>query len=136
MERRIYDDYLRKFNARDYDGFLAFWDDHDVEISVAGTSLRSKDQIRKFYAFLHAYLREEIILKKYISSDEMIALEATVRITGLQALTAETLQAQGLRGFLPLAAGQVVDIPQFIHYHLRDGKITKALCAIFQPAPV
>src|SRR5688572_7497627 len=120
MDRQTYDDYLRKFNARDYDGFLAFWDDDDVEISVVGTSLRSKEQIRQFYAFLHSYLGEEIVLKNYVSSDEMIALEATVRITGLKALTAETLEAQGLKGFLPLEAGQVVEIPQFIHYHLRN----------------
>lgn len=134
MDRKTYDDYLAKFNGRDYEGFLAYWDDNDVDISIAGVSLKSKDQIRKFYAFLHDHLREEISVQKYISSAEMVAMEATVRITGLKTLTAELLAAQGLDGFLPLKAGEVVEIPQFIHYHLRNGAITKALCAIFQPA--
>ena len=134
MDRKTYDDYLAKFNSRDYDGFLAYWDDTDVEISVAGVSLKSKDQVRKFYAFLHGYIREEISVHKYISTGEMVAMEATVRLTGLKTLTAEMLAKQGLHGFLPLEAGQVVEIPQFIHYHLRNGAITKALCAVFQPA--
>ncbi|HSW13295.1 MAG TPA: nuclear transport factor 2 family protein [Solimonas sp.] len=133
MDRKTYDDYLAKFNARDYEGFLAYWDDDDVDVSVAGVSLKSKDQVRKFYAFLHDHVREEISVHKYISTDEMVAMEATVRITGLKTLTAQALAEQGLHGFLPLEAGQVVEIAQFIHYHLRNGAITKALCAIFQP---
>mgnify|MGYP000691736561 CR=1 FL=1 len=33
----------------------------------------------------------------------------------------------------PLSVGQAAEIPQFIHYHLENGKFTRALCAVFEP---
>ena len=43
------------------------------------------------------------------------------------------LEAAGYTRLVTLPAGAVVEIPQFIHYHLREGKIVKAVCTIVEP---
>ncbi len=132
MDRRDYDAYLERFNARDYEGVLAFYGD-DIEISFAGYSFRTKAQVRDFYAFFHQYVREEIEITRFVSDEATIAMEATVRLTGLKPLTREVLAEHGLERLVGPPPGETIEIPQFIHYHLKDGKLAKALCAVFEP---
>lgn len=132
MDRKAYDRYLERFNARDYDAVL----DHFAprfEVSFGGYCLRTPSELRKFYGFLHHYVRESITVDEYLSNGSMIAIEARVRLEGLRELPRETATDAGFGDLLVPAAGQVVVIPQFIHYHLSQGKFTKALCAIYQP---
>ena len=133
MERATYESYLAAFNARDYDRVLSFWDDGAVEVAFAGYAFRSKQAIRDFYGFFHDYVREEIAIHHYVANDRMIALEATVRLTGIKPLTPSLLAPQGLDGLATPDVGQVIEIPQFIHYHLRDGRFATAVCAVSGP---
>ena len=48
-------------------------------------------------------------------------------------MTAKALAEQGLDGLVTMKKGDVVVIPQFIHYHLENGKIVRALCAVYEP---
>lgn len=132
MDRRAYETYLAKFNARDYEGVLAHFVE-DPEVVFAGYALRSKPAIRDFYAFLHSYVREEIAISRYVSDGQTIALEAAVRLMGLKPLTPEVLAEHGFERLAAPPVGQTVEIPQFIHYHLREGKFCKAYCAVFEP---
>ena len=127
MNRGEFDVYLEKFNARDYSGFLDYYVD-TFEMVHAGGSLKSREEVLKFYAFLHHYLKETVIVDRFVSDEKMIAMEARVRIEGLVDLTAETVAASDYPGLLPLMVGQVVEIPQFIHYHIVDGKFVKVEC--------
>jgi hypothetical protein len=133
MTRDDYDRYLEAFNARDYDAVLAHFAE-EFELAFAGYVFRTKEEVRRFYAFLHAYVAESVIVHHFVSDGRMVALEADVRLEGLADLTPEVLAAHGYMRIATLQRGQVVTIPQFIHYHLDEqGKIVRALCAVFDP---
>jgi SnoaL-like protein len=133
MTRDDYERYLRLFNARDYDGVLAHFADQ-FELVFAGYIFRTKEEVRRFYAFLHAHVKESVTLHAFVSDRHMVALEADVRLEGIQDLTAEQVAEAGYERLATLKRGEAVTIPQFIHYHLNgEGKITRALCAIFEP---
>lgn len=127
MNRSEFDLYLEKFNARDYLGFLEYYADK-FELVFAGVSLKSRKEVLNFYAFLHHYLKETVIVDHFVSDENMIAIEARVRIEGVVDLSAEMIAASDYPGLLPLKAGEVVEIPQFIHYHIVDGKFVRVEC--------
>jgi hypothetical protein len=128
MTREEFDVYLGKFNGRDYDGFLDYFADDFEMIHVAG-SLKSREAVKKFYDFLHAYIKESVIVDRFVSDASTIALEARVRIEGVRELSPETVAASDYPKLKPLAVGQTAVIPQFIHYHLENGKFVKVVCA-------
>ena len=134
MKREAYERYLQLFNARDYDAVL----DHFApafELTFAGLVFRTPDEVRRFYTFLHDKVEEQVVLKAFVSSDVMVALEADVRITGVKPVSPEEAAEAGLAGLVFPPPGQVVVIPQLIHYHLVEGKIVRAVCAIDVPPP-
>lgn len=130
MNRDQFDAYLAAFNRRDYDAVLSQYT-QDGEIVFAGYAFKGHQAVRDFYAFFHAHVDERINVQRFVADDHTVVLEATVRLEGKSALTSGMLEAKGLGNLFQLEKGQVVEVPQFIHYHLRDGKFAKALCAIF-----
>jgi hypothetical protein len=61
MERHRYDEYLARFNARDYRGVLEFYAPR-FEVRFAGVTLRGPQHLLDFYGFLHQYLAETITI--------------------------------------------------------------------------
>jgi hypothetical protein len=129
IDRQQYESYLRLFNARDYEGVLS-WFAPEFEIRFGGYQLRSRDQVLGFYTFLHAHLTEEILVDRFVSDAHTVALEARVRLTGRRSVDPAAAKAAGYERLLTPAVGQVIEIPQFIHYHLEAGKFKRALCAL------
>ena len=129
MTRNDYEAYLAAFNARDYDAVLEFYGP-DPEIRFAGYCLRGRDAVRSFYAFFHRYVRESITYDRLIANDQMLVIEAVVRLEAIDDLTPQLLAAQGLARLFPLKAGQVIEVPQFIHYDLDQGKFVRAICTV------
>ena len=84
--RRDFDDYLARFNSRDYEGFLAYYAGEFEMIHVGG-NLRSREAVMKFYNFLHSYIKETVIIDRFVMDSEMIAVEARVQIEGIRELT-------------------------------------------------
>ncbi len=132
MDRAAYDDYLRKFNARDYDGVLAYYGE-ELEVVFAGYALRTRQEVKDFYQFFHQFLREEIEIRRFVADADTIAMEVDVRLTGIRELTPQMLAEKGFERLMAPPVGVTVTIPQFIHYHLRDGKLVKAYCAVYEP---
>lgn len=128
MTREEFDVYLNKFNSRDYQGFLAYFAD-EFEMVHVGGSLKSREAVMKFYNFLHAYINERVIVDRFVSDEHTIAIEARVRIQGVKELSPETVAASDYPKLKPLAVGETAVIPQFIHYHLENGKFVKVVCA-------
>ena len=136
MDRAAYDRYVDLFNARDYEAVLDHFAE-PFELVFAGYVFRTRTQVIGFYRFLHAHVRETVVVHRFLAGADMVVLEADVRLEGLSDLTPAMLSGQGLGRIQPLSAGQVVVIPQFIHYHLGpDGRIVRALCAVFEPPSV
>jgi len=128
MKREEFDVYLEKFNSRDYAGFLAYFAD-EFEMVHVGGSLKSREEVMKFYNFLHAYIKENVMVDRYVSDEHTIALEVRVTIQGVKELSPEAVAASDYPKLTPLTVGQSAVIPQFIHYHLENGKFTKVVCA-------
>jgi ketosteroid isomerase-like protein len=129
MQRSDYEEYLRRFNARDYAGVYAFYAP-DPDLSFFGVTIRSLEDLEQFYGFLHAHVDERVTINRFASSDELMALEGTVRVEAYRDLTADVLEERGLDQFSPMKAGDVIEMEQMIHYHVRDGKFTAVRCAI------
>ena len=128
MTREEFDVYLKKFNGRDYESFLDYYRE-PFELIHAGGRFTTRAEVLKSYDFLHKYLKETIIVDHYVADEKMIALEVRVRIEGIVELTPEILAASDYPGFMPLKVGQVIEIPQFIHYHMdENGKFVKVEC--------
>ncbi|MBN1907567.1 MAG: nuclear transport factor 2 family protein [Deltaproteobacteria bacterium] len=128
MTREEFDVYLKKFNGRDYDGFLEYFAD-DFEMIHVGGSFKTRESVKKFYAFLHNYIKESVIVDRFVSDEYNVVLEARVQIEGVKELTPEAVAASDWPKLTPLKVGQKALIPQFIHYHLEKGKFKKVVCA-------
>jgi hypothetical protein len=129
IERHDYEEYLRRFNARDYDGVFDFYTEQP-QIAFFGITIRSREELKRFYGFLHAHASEAITVERFASSDDLVALEAIVRIEGLRDLSAEALAAEGYGQLNPIARGQVIEMRQMIHYDVVDGRFAAVRCAI------
>jgi len=129
MTREDYERYAEAFNTRDYDTVFDFYAD-DPRMAFFGIEISTRDQLREFYSFLHSYVTESITIEKFASSEELAAVEGIIRIEAFRDLTRETLDAHGMQQFFPIAKGDVQQMRQYIHYHLKDGKIARVGCAI------
>ncbi|MGX7896063.1 nuclear transport factor 2 family protein [Tsuneonella sp. HG222] len=129
MNREDYDRYAASFNARDYDAVFDFYDTNP-QISFFGVEIRTREELKRFYGFLHQYVRESVTVERFAASDELAAVEGIVRVEGIQDLNPETLEAHGYGQLFPIKAGEVQEMRQYIHYHLKDGKITGVGCAL------
>ena len=129
MTREDYERYAAAFNARDYDAVFDFYADNP-RMAFFGIEITTREELRAFYTFLHRYVRETIAIERFASSDELAAVEGLIRIEGIEDLTRETLDANGMEQFSPVAKGEVQEMRQYIHYHLRDGKIASVGCAL------
>jgi len=129
MTREDYERYAAAFNARDYDAVFDFYAENP-RMAFFGIEITTRDQLRAFYSFLHRFVRETIVVERFASSDELAAVEGTIRIEGIEDLTRETLDAHGMHQFFPIRAGEVQQMRQYIHYHLKNGKIESVGCAL------
>lgn len=125
--RKDFDAYLAKFNRRDYQGFLAYFADKFEMIHVGG-NLKSREDVMQFYNFLHRYIKETVIVDRLVMDQDTIAMEARVLIEGIRELTPASVAASGYPRLKPLKVGQKAIIPQFIHYHIVNGKFVKVEC--------
>ena len=125
-------DYVRStaaFNARDYDAVFDFYAQRP-RMAFFGVEITTRQQLRDFYGFLHQYVKETVTVERFAGSDELAAVEGIVRVEGIADLTREMLDARGLQQFFPITKGDVQEMRQYIHYHLKDGKIESVGCAL------
>ncbi len=129
---RTADDYRRyaeAFNARDYDAVFDFYAENP-RMAFFGIEITTRQQLREFYSFLHSFVVETVTVECIAVSDDLAAVEGIVRVEATADLTREVLDARGMQEFFPIAKGEVQEMRQYIHYHLRDGKIASVGCAL------
>ena len=129
MTREDYDRYVAAFNARDYDAVFDFYAENP-RMAFFGIEIATREQLKDFYGFMHRYVKETVTVERFAGSDELAAVEAIVRIEATDDLTREALDARGMEQFFPIAKGEVQEMRQYIHYHLKDGKIESVGCAL------
>lgn len=129
MNRAQYEAYLAAFNAKDYDTVCDFYSE-PMTMDFFGVSIRSRADMKRFYGFLHAYVKESVTVRNFASSDTLTAVDAVVRIEAFRDLDAATLAENGCGGFFPIRAGEVQEIRQFIFYSIEAGRIAGVECAL------
>jgi hypothetical protein len=129
MNRADYHRYLEAFDARDYDGVCDFYDE-PMNMEFFGVCIRSREEMKRFYGFLHSYVKESVSVRNFAASDTLTAVDAIVRIEAFRDLDADTLAANGCAQFSPIRAGEVQELRQFIFYTLRDRRIARVECAM------
>ena len=129
MTREDYERYAAAFNARDYDTVFDFYAEKP-KMAFFGIEITTRDQLKEFYGFLHQYVKETVTIERFAGSEELAAVEGLVRIEGIADLTPEILAARGMDQFFPISTGDVQELRQYIHYHLKDGKIESVGCAL------
>jgi hypothetical protein len=129
MNRAAYEDYVRAFNAKEYDTVCDFYVQPPT-MSFFGVNITSREELKKFYSFLHSYVTESVTINRFASSDELTAVDAIVRISAFRDLDAETLAAHGCSGFFPIKAGEVQALRQFLFYSTKNGKIVRVEAAM------
>lgn len=129
MTREDYERYVAAFNGRDYDTVFDFYVERP-RMAFFGIEITTRDQLKDFYGFLHRFVRETVRIERFAGSDELAAVEGIVRVEGTVDLTPDILAERGLDQLFPIAKGEVQEMRQYIHYHLRDGKIESVGCAL------
>ncbi|HZF46227.1 MAG TPA: nuclear transport factor 2 family protein [Sphingomonadaceae bacterium] len=129
MTREDYERYVAAFNARDYDTVFDFYAENP-RMAFFGIEITNRQQLKDFYGFLHQYVKETVEVERFAGSDEMAAVEGIVRVEGIADLTPEILLEKGMPQFFPIRTGEVQEMRQYIHYHLKDGKIESVGCAL------
>lgn len=132
IDRARYDQYLAAFNERDYDAVADFYVQPPT-LSFFGVEIRSREDLKAFYEFLHSYVRESVTVVAFAASEELTAVDAVVRIEAFRDLDAVTLAANGCAGFFPVKAGEVQEIRQFLHYTVAGDKFARVECALPLP---
>jgi hypothetical protein len=129
LDRDGYDRYVAAFNAKDYDAVADFYVDPPL-MTFFGMEIRSRAALKDFYAFLHDHVIESVRVLNFAASETLTAVDAVIRVEALKDLTRQALDARGLTGFFPIAAGDVQEMRQFIFYTMQNGKISRVECAL------
>lgn len=129
MTREEYENYAAAFNARDYDTVFDFYAERP-KMAFFGIEITTREQLKEFYGFLHSYVKETVSIERFAGSDELAAVEGIVRVEGIADLTREMLDERNMGGLFPIVKGEVQEMRQYIHYHLKDGKIESVGCAL------
>ena len=129
IDRVAFDEYVRRFNARDYEGVLEYWA-KIFTVSFAGYTFHNREEfIDKFYReFFHQYVNESLHIDQFISNENLLIIEARVRIQTKKELTREAAVAAGYGNLRTPPLGKTLEIPEFIHYHVADGKFISVVC--------
>ncbi len=120
---------MEHFNTRDYEKVHRYFAD-DIVLKFAGYEFAGKNSIRRFYRFFHDHVDEKIIVHQFAGDDKNVVIDVTARLEAKKALTPATLKENGYERLVALRQGQVVEIPQFIHYRIEKDQFIEICCVI------
>ncbi len=134
MDYKGYTDYLASFNVGDYDKVLSYFTPEKALCVLNGQKLfGTPEELRSFYGFLHSYVHEEILVDRFVADTDNVFIECCVRITGKKDMTQKDIDDSGFSNLQPIVRGQVIEMPQFIHYHLKGGLFEEVICLTSEP---
>ncbi len=129
MNRTEFETYLSCFNSRDYDGATTYFSD-DVVLRFAGYTISGKAAFRGFYAFFHQYIDEEVHIRQFAGDEENVIIDALISLKGKKPLSQAVLAEKGYNRLATPDPGEAIEISQFIHYRIENGKFVEIRCVI------
>ena len=116
--RQAFLEYSRAFSNADFASFSAYYaDDVVCDLGGAGVTLNGKQAIVDFYGDMFTRIRESLELHRLIADAEGLCADITSTFTAVEDATDFAP--------MPLRKGQVLKVPVFVVYSLRDGKICR-----------
>ena len=116
-QRQAFMDYTRAFSNAEFERFSQYYTDDVTCTLTAGIVLRGKSGIVDFYREMFKRVRESLTLHQLIADDSGIAADITSRFTAIEDAPDFVVA--------PLKRGEFVKVPVFVHYELRDGRISQ-----------
>ena len=120
--REDFDRYQEAFHSGDCDTAFDYYVE-DPRLRIFGVEISTRLQLRRLSRFLREHIHESVQIERFALSDDLLAVEALVRVEGLRNMDTPRLREEGMYQFLPIAVGEVQVMRHFIHYRLRDRKI-------------
>jgi hypothetical protein len=132
QSREDFDRYQAAFHAGDYETAFEYYVE-EPRLSIFGHQITTRSQLRQLYRFLQEHIHETVQVERFAMSDNLIAVEALIRVKGLRDLNAQGLRERGLYQFHPIGLGETQLMRNFVHYRLRAGKIESGTCVQAPP---
>ena len=116
-QRQAFIEYSKAFSKADFDRFSQYYND-DVTCELgSGITLRGKDGIVNFYREMFKTVRENLTIHRVVADENGIAADITTQFTAIEDAPNFVVG--------PLKKGECIRGRVFVHYVLRDGKISK-----------
>ena len=116
-QRQAFREYTLAFSNADFDRFTQFYNDDVICELGAGITLRGKDGIANFYREMFKTVRENLTVHQVVADDNGIAADITTQFTAIEEAPNFVVG--------PLKKGEHIRGRVFVHYALRDGKISR-----------
>jgi hypothetical protein len=115
MKREIFDDYIKRFNARDATAFEAYIDPNATIINGTLT-INGMQGMKDHYAKIWKGFSEELHVERFVSDNDTLAIQMWTHFT------AQKDDKDSLFG--NVKAGETFDYHGLIMYHILNGKFT------------
>jgi len=116
-QRQAFREYTQAFSNADFDRFTQYYNDDAVCELGSGITLRGKDAIANFYREMFSTVRESLTVHQIVADENGIAADITSQFTAIE--DAPNFIVGALR------KGECIRGRVFVHYALRDGKISR-----------
>jgi len=115
MNRETFDDYIRRFNARDMTAFETYLAPN-VKITNGTLDLYGVQGMKDHYSRIWRTFTEELHIERFVSDEDTLAVQMWTHFTAMLD-DSESL-------FGPVRAGETFDFRGLIMYRIEDGRFT------------
>ena len=116
-QREAFREYTRAFSNGEFDRFTKYYNDDVVCELGSGMTLRGKDGIANFYREMFKTVRENLTVHDFVADENGVAADITTQFTAIEDAPNFVVGA--------LKKGDYIRGRVFVHYALRDGKISR-----------
>jgi hypothetical protein len=115
-QRQSFTEYTQAFSSADVDRFTQYYND-DVVCELGSMTLKGKDGIANFYREMFTTVRENLTIHQLVADENGIAADMTTQFTAIEDAPNFVVG--------PLQKGESIRGRVFVHYVLREGKISR-----------
>lgn len=116
-QRQAFMEYAAAFSNAEFERFSQYYTEDVTCTLTGGIVLRGRDGIVEFYREMFKRVREKLTLHQLIADDTGLAADITSQFTAIEDAPDFVVT--------PLKKGEFIRVPVFVHYELRDGRISR-----------
>jgi ketosteroid isomerase-like protein len=117
VQRQAFLAYTRAFSNAEFDVFSSFYTDDVILELRPNLKIEGKQGIVDFYGVMFKRIRESLTLHKLVADEGGMCADITSTFTCIEDASDFEI--------MPLKQGQVMTVPVFVYYTLREGKICR-----------